>query len=281
MTGALTAVVVALNAVATALGALLYPIGWLPGWLSATLVGVLTGAAMLVAFKYTSNQRAIKRVRQSIRANLLAVKLFKDNIGLGLKSQARVFLGALRLLLLAVVPILAMIVPTVLLLGQLGAWYQAAPVPVGEETVVAVKLSGEPAEPMPAVELDPNSAVEVLAGPVRVSSEREVVWNLKAKESGYHTLQFRIDGLTAEKQLAVGRGVMRVSPVRPERKWSLALLENPRESPFGSDSVVKSIEIDYPTRSSWTSGTDYWVFYWFAVSLVAGFCLRGVLGVNI
>src|SRR5262249_599020 len=154
---ALTSIVVTLNAVASALGVVLYPIGWLPGWLSATLVSVLTGAVMLLAFKYTPNQRAIKRVRQGIRANLLAVKLFKDNIGLGLKSQARVFFGALRLLVLAVVPILAMIVPTGLLLGQLGAWYQAAPVPVGEETVVTMKLNGEPDAPMPKVELVPNA----------------------------------------------------------------------------------------------------------------------------
>ena len=39
------------------------------------------------------------------RANLLAVKLFKDNVAVGLRAQSRVLLGALRLLLLAVVPI--------------------------------------------------------------------------------------------------------------------------------------------------------------------------------
>jgi hypothetical protein len=44
---------------------------------------------------------------------------------------------------------------------------------------------------------------------------------------------------------------------------------------------VKSVEIEYPTRSSWTSGTDNWVIYWFIVSLVAGFCLRGALKVNL
>src|SRR5207244_7051618 len=62
-----TDIVVWLNALANGLGQLLAPIGWVPGWLSATLVAVATGVGMLAAFKYTSNQRAIKRTRQRIR----------------------------------------------------------------------------------------------------------------------------------------------------------------------------------------------------------------------
>jgi hypothetical protein len=276
-----TSIVVALNSAANALGVLLAPIGHLPGWLSATLVAVLTGAAMLVVFKYTSNQRAIKRVRASIRANLLAVKLFRDNVRVGLRAQRRVVFAALHLLLLAVVPILVMTVPMILLLTQLGAWYQAAPLPVGEETVVTVALRGDPTTPMPEIELVPTDAVEDLSGPVRVTSAREVCWSLRAQQPGYHRLQFRINGETIEKELAVGRSVMRVSPIRTDRVWSKDLIEHPREKPFDGDSVVKSISIEYPARHSWTSGTDYWVGYWFVVSLIAGFCLRGALGVNL
>ena len=43
---------------------LLAPIGAMPGWLSATVIAAVTGVLMLAAFKYTSNQNAIKRVRQ-------------------------------------------------------------------------------------------------------------------------------------------------------------------------------------------------------------------------
>jgi hypothetical protein len=44
---------------------------------------------------------------------------------------------------------------------------------------------------------------------------------------------------------------------------------------------VRSVEIDYPRRDSWTSGADYWVCYWFAVSMVVAFCFRRVLHVNV
>ena len=62
--------------------------------------------------------------------------------------------------------------------------------------------------------------------------------------------------------------------------WSEALM-HPAEMPFPPESPVRSIEISYPARSSWTCGTDRWIIYWFAVSLVAAFCFRRVLRVNV
>jgi len=72
---------------------------------------------------------------------------------------------------------------------------------------------------------------------------------------------------------------MRVSTLRPGWRWSDTLL-HPSEKPFGPDSPIQSIEIDYPKRSSWTSGSDSWVIYWFAVSMVAALCFRRLLNVN-
>src|SRR5262249_9744205 len=160
------------------------------------------------------------------------------------------------------VPILVMIVPCVLVLAQIALWYQAAPLPVGEETIVTLKLAGEADSPMPLVELMPTEAVEDASGPVRVFSQREGCWNLRTRQPGYHTLQFRVNGEPVEKELAVGSGFLRVSVVRPGWNW-VDVLENPREKPFGPDSPVRSIEIDYPTRSGWLTGTDYWIAYWF------------------
>ena len=63
MTDALTLIVVGLNAIGNALGSvLLAPLALLPGWLSATLVAAGSGLLLLLAFKYTSNQRAIRAV---------------------------------------------------------------------------------------------------------------------------------------------------------------------------------------------------------------------------
>jgi hypothetical protein len=302
----LTRIAVGLNAAANAVGEwLLAPIGVLPGWLSATLVAAVTGVLLLVIFKYTSAQRAIKRVRDDITANLLALKLFKESPRVAVRAQGRLLLGAGRLLVLALVPTVVMAVPVALLLGQLSLWYQQRPLRVGEEAVVTVKLAGDAGAPFPDVSLRPTDAAETTVGPVRVFSKREVCWNIKARESGYHRLAFQVGGQAVDKELAVGDGYMRVSARRPERAWSEDLVYYPAEQPFGPDSPVRSIRIDYPGRASlraggesWAlywfvasvAGVDWlgrlfglpgWLVYWFAVSLIAAFCFRRVLRVNV
>jgi hypothetical protein len=272
--------VVWLNAGANALGEwLLAPVAVLPGWLSATAIAAVTGVLLLAMFKYTSHQRAIKCVRDDIDANLLALKLFKENARATVAAQGRLLWGAVRLFVLALVPMAVMLVPLALILAQLSLWYQQGPLPVGQEAVVTVALNGDSAAVMPAVRLEPTDAVETIVGPVRIFSKREVCWNVKACANGYHELRFEVDGQTVAKELAIGDGMMRVSARRPAWAWADALLY-PAESPLPPESPVRSIEISYPPRSSWTSGTDVWLIYWFVVSFVAALCFRRALGVN-
>ena len=270
-----------LGAASDALGRLvLAPIGLLPGWLSATLVASATGVLLLAVFKHTSNQKAIQRVRDGIDADLLSLRLFKDSTAVTLRAQARMIAGAVRLTLLALVPMLVMALPVTLLLGQLSLWYQARPIRPGEEAVVTLALNGGAKSPWPSVRLRPSEAAEVAVGPVRLRGRREVCWKVVGRRPGLQRLVFDVGGRAVEKQLAVGEGPMRVSPVRPAWDWEQILL-NPAETPFAPDSPVRSIEIDYPSRPSWTSGTDSWLVYWFVVSMVAALAFRRVLDVKV
>ena len=110
--------------------------------------------------------------------------------------------------------------------------------------------------------------------------KREVCWNIQARRSGYHRLMFRAGEHACEKELAIGEGFMRVSRQRPGWRRSDIVL-HPCEKPFGSNSPVQSIEIDYPQRSSWASGSNSWVVYWFVVSMVAAWGCRRWLNVNL
>jgi hypothetical protein len=277
----LAQIVVWLNAVANVLGRwLLAPIGVLPGWLSATLVSAATGVMLLVVFKYTSKQGAIKRLKDDIKANLLALKLFKDSASVALRAQAGILVSAYRLAVLSLVPMLVMAVPVLLLLGQLALWYQSRPLQVGEDAVLTLKLNGNPDSSWPPVRLESTDAIATMIGPVQVRSKRAICWNIQARANGYHRLVFQVGEQIGDKELAIGDGFMRVSTLRPGWRWSDTLL-HPSERPFGPDSAIQSIEIDYPKRSSWTSGTDFWVIYWFAVSMVAALCCRRFLNVHI
>jgi hypothetical protein len=243
-------------------------------------VAAVTGVLMLVMFKYTSNQRAIKQARAAIKANLLALSLFKDSAAVTLRSQGRILVGAGTLLLLAIVPMLVMLVPMSLLIGQLALWYQARPLRIGEEVVVTLKL----AEAKPdAARLSANDGYDVSVGPVRVPSEHMVCWNVQARQPGLHHLAFDVGNERVEKELAVGDGFMPVSQSRPSWSWEEALLD-PKETPFSPGSPVQAIEIEYPRRPSWT--IFGWVIsllmiYWFAASMVAAFLAKPFLKVNL
>ena len=181
MNGALAHFAVWLNAVANPAGKLfLAPIAHVPGWLSITAVSAVLGIACLIAFKYTSSQRAIRRVRDDIAAHLLAVKLFPDDLLVTLRCQGRVLWGALRLLALALAPMLVLCVPVSLLLAQMSLWYDARPLKVGEEAVVTVKMNHDVDSCHPNLRIEPAAAAEVVVGPVRISNKREVCWSIRA-----------------------------------------------------------------------------------------------------
>ena len=201
-----------------------------------------------MVFKYTSNQHAIKRVRNDINANLLALKLFKDSATVALKAQGRLLLAAGKLFVFALVPMLVMALPVTLLLGQIALWYEARPLRVGEQALITLKLGGKPDTALPQVNLAPTDAVDVELGPVRVRSKREVCWNVKAKKPGSHLLMFQVGDTTVAKEFAVGDGFMRVSAERPGWNWESILL-NPWEEPFRPDEPG-AIDLDRLSRAT-------------------------------
>jgi len=258
----------------------LAPIAVLPGWLSNTIISAVTGVCLLVIFKYTSNQRAIGKIRDDIKANLLALKLFKDSISVTLHAEVCVFKGALLLLVQAIPPILVMILPVSLLLAQMSLWYQFRPLLPGEVAVMTVKLNDNVEGNWPTVNLEPTSEAEVTVGPVRILSRHQICWEIKALENGKHHIILDVNGRQIEKDLVIGAGFMRVSPSRPASNWA-GILVNPAEEPFAPDSIVQSVTIDYPKRLSKTSGADWWLIYFFAASMLFALILRPFVKVRI
>ncbi len=251
----------------------------LPGWLSNTIISAVVGVILLVIFKYTSNQKAIGKVRDSIKANMLALKLFKDDIVVTLQSQGKVFKGSFLLLFHALVPMLVMMVPVILLLSQMGMWYQSRPLQPGEETMVIMQLSSETNSSWPNVNIE-SAPAEVTMGPVKVLSKRQIYWKIRVSEKGQGEIVFDVGGDKVTKSIAVGDGFIRLSHERPGQKWNDILLY-PGEKPFAADSAVNSISIDYPDRISKTSGTDWWLVYFFVASMVFALLFKPLLKVRI
>lgn len=264
-----------------ALGKSLFtPIAELPGWLSNAIISAPVGVLMLILFKYISNQDAIQQARDDIKANMLAMKLFKDSLAVIFKAPWGVFRGIAHLLFHSFRPVLVGIVPIMLLVTQMGLWYQCRPLKPGEYSVVTMTLNGSSESPWPTVTLEPSPTVEITTGPVHIFSQRQICWEIKARQNTSEPLVFQVDDQNVEKELAIGDGFMRISEQRPGWKFG-DIFWNPAEKPFTRASAVQSITIDYPQRTSWTSGADYWIAYFFAVSIIAALIFKPILKVKI
>lgn len=244
--------------------------GWPVGGL--LLVSVLTGVAMLLVFKATSNQRAIRRTRDLIRAHMLAMRLFRDDAAAVVESQKKVLRTNVTYLRYAVVPIVFILPIVVLIMVQLNLRYGAAPAKPGEAVVVTATFDGALDDD---VALTAPEGVTVETPALRIPYEREADWRVRAARAGKYELTVKASGKDYAKEFVVGEaGAGRVSARRVAGIW--AQLMNPGERPLSSD--LKEIEVTYASRENKLFGLGvHWVITFFVVSLIAAFALKGIL----
>jgi hypothetical protein len=273
----LSRVLAVLNPVCTVIADAAYAVlSPLPVWLGLTLISAVTGVIMLIAFRYSSNQKAIGRARDDITANLLALKLFKDELGVTFRSQGRI-LGALaRLQWHMLRPVFIMLLPMLLLLGQMGVRYQWRPLHPGEQTLIRLRLAPDQSD-VPEVTLEPSPGVVVEAGPVPGGGE--LVWRIRAGAPGRYRLRFNVAGTTLEKELVVGDSFQRVSAERLGSRWTSQIL-HPTERLLPHDSPVAAIEIAYSGVHSYVYGANWWILYFFVVSMVFALLLKPIFKVR-
>ncbi len=234
------------------------------------VTSVLTGVVMLIAFRYTSNQAGIARVKDTIKAELLAIKLYKDDLGVMFRSQGRLIGATFKLQWYMLKPLMIMLLPMLLLLAQMGSRYQQRPLRVDEATLVRLETAGQDA----TLSAD-GMIVEV--GPI--AGDDDVAWRVRAVAVGDHDVRVQIGDQTVSKTLSVGRVGEPVSVVRPAKRWTTRLL-HPREKPIGESANVASITIDYPESDSWVYGSDWWVLTFFVVSMATAILLKPVFRVK-
>lgn len=249
----------------------------LPPWVGLVVASLIFGAAAAVAFRYTSNQKALRRVVDQIRANLLAMRLFKDDMGVTLRAQGALLKAAGMRLLLSLPPLAVMLVPFVLLAAQLAMYYEFRPLSPGETVNVEMKVRAEHWERLSAATLEAPEGVQVEAT-VREPAEHRITWRIRAEQpAGLQALVWRYGPDEAvDKQIVVGdNGRMAfVSPVRAGPNILDRLLY-PGEPAFDSGSPVQRIAIYYPSRSTPLFGWDiHWLITLIVVSILGALLLK-------
>ncbi len=277
----LSVVLACLNPLCTKLGDLVYAIlSPFPIWIGLTLLSVAAGLIALLAFRYTSNQTAIGRAKDDIKANLLALKLFKDELGVTFRCQLRLLWAIARLQRYMLFPFFVMLPPMLLLLAQMGIRHQWRPLQPGEQTNIELRLTDEapttdttPTEP---ITLQPNPGLAEIVG---VPGADRTVWRITAGSPGRHILQFHLGAESIEKELVVGTEFQRVSAIRTRHNWGAQLL-HPAEPCLPADATVASIQILYPHVDSWIHGANWWLLSFFVISMATALIFKPLFNVR-
>src|SRR5436305_8625018 len=95
------------------------------------LLSIVIGFLMVVVFRYTSDQKAIRAAKDHLKAHLLAVRLFQDQLQVVLISYWRILRSTGSYLRLAFMPLLYVSFPLVFLMVQVDRYLGFTPIQVG------------------------------------------------------------------------------------------------------------------------------------------------------
>jgi uncharacterized membrane protein (DUF106 family) len=257
---------------------LLAPFRNQPPIVGLVLVSLVTAVAMLLVFKRTSNQRRLEEVKRKIHASLFEIRLFNDDFRAILRAQAEMLRHNATYLRLSLAPMVWVVVPLVLVVAQLQFYYGYAPMEPGQPALLKVEVRSGAGD---AISIDAPAALRLETPAIWFPGAREVMWRVRPASEGPYDVRIASGNDVYDKSVQVGGGVVRRSPVRPERGIVNQVLY-PSEPPVPADSAIASIWIDYREADVSVLGWRFnWMVWYLALSFVFAFALRKPLGVTI
>jgi len=236
---------------------------------------VFTAVISLLAVRWTSNQKAIRRVKDLMGAHVLEVRLFPDQLNVVLRAYLTLFGNTLLYLRYALVPLLILSVPLLILFAQLEAYFGRAPVEPGRDFIVRATFETVDSLADPVLRLPPGLVQS--APPVHIPSEREVDWRVKAERPGTYDIHLVLQGSEFSKRVVAESGLARIVSER-ERGSLWQQIINPGEPPLPHAGLVEQIAIQYAPRVfHFRTWEIEWLVPYLVLTLAAALLLKGPL----
>jgi len=267
---------------ASSFGSFLFGSSWLASPLAIVVaLSVVVGLGMVVLFGYTSDQKAIGIAKDQLKAHLLAVRLYRDQLNVVMGSYGKVLRGTGRYLKLAFRPLLYVIIPITLLIVELDRSLGLTAIPTNTPFLLTARVDN--ANALNGISIELPAEITASAPPVHVSADNEAVWRLVASREGSYEVKVITGGESAVKTVRVSSQLARVSPERlRDHFWERMFVSG--EPALAASSPVESITVDYPDRNIPLGIADWemnWIWLFFILSMIAGFVFKELLGIKI
>jgi hypothetical protein len=244
---------------------------------------VITGVLMTYVFGKTSNQRALRNAADGIRAQLFAVKLFKEDLFVTFQCQIALLKFTGMRLLHSIPPMIVMAVPLLLVLTQLAMRYEHRPLVKGERAVVALHVKPDRWKEVRDVALMSGDRFVVETEALRDERNSTILWRVRAAGSESDRLQWHLnrDSIVKDLPISATEGfLLTANPIRPGALlWDR--LSSPAERGLPTASPVSSIEIQLRARETPILGWNIpWWATFFVVAMIAALIAGKFLGVQ-
>ncbi|UCG53675.1 MAG: hypothetical protein JSW58_09010 [Candidatus Latescibacterota bacterium] len=260
---------------------LVLPFGKTHQTLGLVWISLLTGVGMAYAFKITSNQKAIKKAKDRLKARILEMRLYQDDPVLIFKGLGGALRGNLVYLSNILVPFLVIVIPVVIVFMQLDGRYAKSHLTSDVTTILRVELK-EGNDPFATdVHLETGDGVTIVGNPVRVAETREVDWRLRVASPGTHEITLTAAGQSYSFPLVAEKGYRMIGHVRQASSFLEPLLHFPLPA-IPDESPFYSIHVKYPSARYPIFGWRvHWIVIFLVYSLISAAALKFALKIEI
>jgi hypothetical protein len=234
-----------------------------PAAVFPVLVASSLGAALLIclSFRWCANGEKLERARDEMTANLLGVRLFRDQVTVAFACYARLA-GAAGRYLLHMSPALAVLaLPMYLLCRETAARLDRVAPPSGESLLFTASL--RPGSALDAARLELPPWIRLTAPPLHAPVLNEITWRLQAHACGSYDVSVWFRKSRASRRIEVCDSLQR--------------LAGGEQLP--ADGSVTSLAIDYAERRLTMAGHDFdWEAPFFILVALFALLLKPLTG---
>ena len=247
-------------------------------WLICALALPSAVIALLV-FRWLSDQDAILATKNKVKAHLLELRLYQDDLRMVLRAQRAVLGQSFLYARHALIPMLVMLVPFTIVVIQVESRLAYRSMHPGESVVVVASVDDVVpiSEREAALRLPHGLTAETPA--LRVDATGEVLWRIRAVAPGEHSISIILDGRGLERRLVVGENPGQLSPYAL-REDDPRLLLYTGEPPIDRGAMISATHVDYPRARAVFAGLSSAAWTWVGVSILLAYLLRGVFRVT-
>ena len=238
---------------------LLTPFEFLGTEVALALVSGIFGVLALIAFKKISWQKGIKGAKDKIKGNMIAIRLYQDDLVLVFKSVVKVFLRNFQYLGLNFGPMLPLFIPFGLALAQLVVRYGFDPLPVIEEeqevaallpgqgTLIEIEMKKGQEARVSELRVELPDGLQALTPVVRAPANGTAYVEVIARKPLKGEIELFVgDQRVGNKEIAAGEPTRRMQPERVSSLLTAWMW--PAEDTFESSSPVADLTFAYPNR---------------------------------